>query len=170
MSSTQQSQSIQHRILEVLVAHPNRDLTCEFVAKVLADPDWPRQKIQYHLANMAKNAGMPVRHTSWSRYRYSSKCKAAVALKAYAAAAAAPSQIDSEGLAAPEAVETTEALPVFAETTVALVPEHAPVLGGEWERIKRVPTTITNLMPLKDTESLVVTEDGRYFILSELVN
>lgn len=43
-------------------------------------------------------------------------------------------------------------------------PQHTP----SWFKVKFVPPALTAFIPLKDGEKVVVTEDDRYFILTEL--
>jgi hypothetical protein len=165
-STSSKDQTIRHHVLEVLEKHPDQTLSIKRIHHLIDSPDISRDQVRGALYAMSNLKQSPVRRAGFALYRYSSRCKAAVALRALAES----SQIRSEDLPAPEAVEVSEDPVIVSETTVAVVPDSAPVLGGEWERIKRVPAVITSLMPLKDCESLVVTEDGRYFILSELVS
>lgn len=165
-SMTGSTPSLRHLVLQVLSTKPDTDLSTEWIHRQIAAHNVTQRSVRDALYGMSKREDFPVRRGAYGRYRYSSRSKAAVALRAYAAA----SQIRSEALPALKVVEVPEAVVSASEPTVAVVPDHAPVLGGDWERIRRVPASITSLMPLKDTESLVVTEDGRYFILAELVS
>jgi hypothetical protein len=165
-SSTGSTPSLRHLILEALAQYPDADLSTTRIHALIGDPSIPKKRVRDSLYGMSNLRDFPVRKGGFAQYRYSSRCKAAVALRALAEA----SQSRSEALPAPEQVEVPEAPVLVSETTVAVVPDHPPVLNGEWERIKRVPVALTSLMPLKDGETLVVTEDDRYFILTELVS
>lgn len=44
----------------------------------------------------------------------------------------------------------------------------SPSLSDPWFKVKFVPSALTAFVPLKDGEKIVVTEDDRYFILTEL--
>jgi len=164
--TSSKDQTIRHHVLEVLAQHSDQTLSIKRIHHLIDSPDISRDQVRGALYAMSNLKHSPVRRAGFALYRYSSRCKAAVALRALAEA----SQSRSEALPAPEVVEVPEAPVLVSETTVAVVPDHAPVLNGEWERIKRVPVALTSLMPLKDGETLVVTEDDRYFILTELVS
>lgn len=128
------------KIMALFRENPERVFTVQEVRHHIKDNS---KNLNDALVNLARTKKCPIIRVGYGKY-------------VFVTASSVPKK------AAPVKAKTAPSKPVDD------APQPEPQSAPSWFKVKFVPPALTAFIPLKDGEKVVVTEDDRYFILTEL--